>query len=132
MTTNSLTELQFHTSGFVVKVNGVWTENALNQFRDFLQRRGLDPSEDELMAVLRQVQQKYLHGSGCLSICAAKPCRDKIDFDLSDAAVKSSAAQAGMPIWLTGCQGPCKQAPLLSLRVADRSEFFAQVASPCD
>jgi hypothetical protein len=132
MTTNSMTDLQSHASGFIVKVNGVWSENALCQFRDFLQRRGLDPSDDELMLVLRQVQQKYLEGRGCLSICAAKPCRDKIGFDLSDAALKSAATQAGIPIWLTGCQGPCKQAPLLSLRIADRSEFFAQVASTCD
>jgi hypothetical protein len=36
-----------------VKVHGVWTENALNQFRDFLNRRRLDPSDDELMTILR-------------------------------------------------------------------------------
>jgi hypothetical protein len=44
----------------------------------------------------------------------------------------SAAAKTGMPISLTGCQGPCKQAPVLSLRIADRSEFFAQVVSASD
>ena len=39
---------------------------------------------------------------------------------------------AGVPISLTGCQGPCKQAPVLSLRIADGSVFFAQVASLSD
>ena len=132
MFTNSTTELAFHASGFIVKVNGVWTENALNQFRDFLSRRGCRPSDDELMTVLRYAQEKYLDRAGCLSVCAAKPCCDKIGFDLSDDALKAAARKAGMPISLTGCQGPCKQAPVLSLRVADRNEFFAQIASTHD
>ena len=36
MWTSSLDELEFHVSGFIVKVNGVWTEKALDQFRHFL------------------------------------------------------------------------------------------------
>ena len=132
MFTNSTTELEFHASGFIAKVNGGWTENALNQFRDFLTRRGFRPSDDELMTILRCAKEKYLDGPGCLSICAAKPCCDKIGFDLSDAALEAAGTEASMPISLTGCQGPCKQAPVLSLRVADRSEFFAQVASAHD
>lgn len=132
MPTNSTTELQFHASGFIVKVHGTWTDDALNQFHDFLKRRRLNPSDDTLMAILRQAKKKYLDGPACLSVCAAKPCRDKIGFDLSDDALESSATKAAMPISLTGCQGPCKQAPVLSLRIADRSEFFAQVASARD
>jgi hypothetical protein len=132
MPTNSATELQIHALGFIVKVHGTWTEAALNQFRDFLKRRGLDPSDEALMATLRQAREKYLDGPGCLSVCAARPCRDKIGFDLSDGALQSAAAAAGMPISLTGCQGPCKQAPVLALRIADRSEFFAQIASARD
>jgi hypothetical protein len=132
MSTNSTTEIAFHASGFIVQVHGVWTDKALNQFRDFLQRRRLEPSDDELMAIVRAAQEKYLDGPACLSLCAAKPCRDKIAFDLSEATLASAAGAAGMPIALTGCQGPCKQAPVLSLRIADRSEFFAQVASEGD
>ena len=129
---NSTTELEFHAAGFIAKVNGVWTKNALNQFRDFLTRRGFHPSDDELITVLLCAQEKYLDGPGCLSVCAAKPCCDKIGFDLSDEALQAAASQAGMPISLTGCLGPCKQAPVASLRIADRNEFFAQVASADD
>jgi hypothetical protein len=132
MATNSTTELRFHASGFIVKVHGVWTEKALNQFRDSLKLRRLAPSDDELMTILRQAKERYLDGPGRLSVCASEPCRAKIGFDLSDAALESAATEAGMPISLTGCQGPCKQAPVLSLRIADRSEFFAQVASARD
>jgi hypothetical protein len=46
--------------------------------------------------------------------------------------LESAATEAGLPISLTGCQGPCKQAPVLSLRIAERSEFFAQIASARD
>jgi hypothetical protein len=132
MSTYSLTELEFHAAGFIAKVNGVWTEKGLHQFKDFLRSRRLDPSDHELMMTLRQAREKYLNGFGCLSLCAAKPCRDKIGFELSDAALESAAAEAGLPVRLTGCQGPCKQAPILSLRIADRSEFFAQVTSADD
>ena len=37
-----------------------------------------------------------------------------------------------MPVWKTGCQGPCKQAPILSLRAGKRNEIFAQVVSEQD
>ncbi|HVO92176.1 MAG TPA: hypothetical protein VMT22_05015, partial [Terriglobales bacterium] len=77
MPTNPTTELQFHAAGFTVKVNGAWTENSLKQFRDFLKRRRLEPSDDELMTLLGQAKEKYLDGPACLSVCAAKPCRDK-------------------------------------------------------
>jgi hypothetical protein len=129
---NSTNELQFHASGFIVKVHGMWTDEALHQFCGFLKRRGLDPSDEALMTSLRQARDKYFDGPGCLSVCAARPCRDKIGFDLSDDALRSAAAAAGMPISLTGCQGPCKQAPVLALRIAVYSEFFAQIASARD
>jgi hypothetical protein len=116
----------------MVKVHGTWTEKALKHFRISLKLRGLAPSDDELMTILRQAKERYLDGAGRLSVCAAEPCRAKIGFDLSDAALGSAATEAGMPISLTGCQGPCKQAPVLSLRIAERSEFFAQVASARD
>ena len=132
MSTSSLDELEFHASGFIVKVHGVWTEKALDQFRHFLKLRRIEPTDDELTVVLRHAKETYLNGEARLSLCAARPCRDKIEFDISDEALQSSAFAAGVPISLTGCQGPCKQAPVVSLRIADRSEFFAQVGSADD
>src|SRR5215470_16285354 len=68
------------------KVNGAWTEKALDQFSHFLRLRNLAPSDDELMTVLFQAKARYLDGPGHLSLCAAEPCRTKIRFDLSDVA----------------------------------------------
>jgi hypothetical protein len=132
MLTNSTNELEFHAAGFIVKVNGAWTDQALEQFRHFLKLRNLDPSETELLAVLRQSQEAYSHGPARISICGAEPCRAKIGFDVSDAALRRASGETGMPISVTGCQGPCKQAPILSLRVENRGMFFAQVATTDD
>ena len=69
------------------EVNGGWTENALNQFRDFLTWRGFRPSGDELITILRCAKEKYLDGPGCLSIVRR-----------SRAATKS-ASISRMPRW---------------------------------
>ena len=132
MSTEPASDLAFHASGFVVKVNGAWTEDALKQFRHYLKLRHLEPSSDKLAAVLNEAKENYLDGCGRLSICAAAPCRAKIGFDISDRALAAVGDEVGLPVALTGCQGPCKQAPLLSLRIGERSEFFAQVASAQD
>jgi hypothetical protein len=66
MSTNPTTEIAFYAAGFIVQVHGVWTDKALNQFRDFLKRRGLDPSDEALMAALRQAGEEYLDGPGCI------------------------------------------------------------------
>lgn len=124
--------LQFHASGFLIKVHGAWTEQALQQFRHYLRLCGLTPSDEELMTALLQAKEKYLEEFCRISICSGEPCRAKIGFDVSDAALSAASARAGMPISVSGCQGPCKQAPVLSIRIADRSEFFAQVASARD
>ena len=43
-----------------------------------------------------------------------------------------SSNQIGAAIVKTGCQGPCKQAPVLALRIGDKQELFAEVASEED
>ena len=40
--------LEYHAAGFVVRDQGSWTNEALRQFRGYLGRQGLFPSEDEL------------------------------------------------------------------------------------
>jgi hypothetical protein len=130
--TKAATDLEFHASGFMVKVHGSWTDASLKQFRHFLRARRLEPTDDQLMAVLAYAKQQYLKGQCRLSLCNAQPCRAKIGFDTSDDALERVARDLHVPISKTGCQGPCKQAPVISLRVGDRSEMFAQVSSVDD
>ena len=128
----STNELEFHISGFLVKVQGSWTDKALEQFRHFLELRQLCPAKDDLLHLLQRAKDNYFDGNCRLYLCGAAPCRAKINFDASDRALEALSREAGIPISVTGCQGPCKQAPVLSLRVADRSDFFAQVVSSSD
>jgi hypothetical protein len=113
-------------------VQGSWTDKALEQFRHFLELRQLSPSRNELLRRLRQGKKDYFEGECRLYLCGAPPCRTRMDFDTSDSALEALSRETGVPISVTGCQGPCKQAPVVSLRVVDRSDFFAQVVSPSD
>lgn len=123
------TELGFHASGFVVKTAGAWTEAALAQFRHFLKLRRLTPPDDELLAALHRAKQAYTSGPNRFFVCTAQPCCDKANFDISDGELTRLSAEIGAPISKTGCQGPCKQAPLLTLRIGDKQEMFAEVVT---
>jgi hypothetical protein len=129
---DAMADLEFHASGFVAKVGGTWTDTALEQFRDYLTKVGILTSEDELRAVVENAKDKFWQGDCRVFLCNALPCHTKIRFDLSIEALDRSYSEFGVPASLTGCQSPCKQAPVLTLRVGDRSECFAQVASPAD
>ena len=126
------TDLESHASVFVAKVSGEWTDTAFAQFRDYLKKIGIFTSEDELRAVVENAKGKFWQGDCRVFLCNALPCHAKIGFDLSIEALDRSYSELGVPVSLTGCQGPCKQAPVLTLRVGNRSECFAQVASPAD
>ena len=54
-------ELEFHASGFLVKVEGTWTDTALAQFRHFLKLRHLVPPATELQDTLATRQRKVSH-----------------------------------------------------------------------
>jgi len=124
--------LEHHAAGFLVRVQGSWTDEALKQFRGYLGRHGLFALEDELLTALHQVKEQCFDGESRLYICSERPCRDKIQFDSSDRALQSATKGCGVPVSFTGCQGPCKQAPVLSLRVRNRWELLAQVVSDDD
>ena len=123
------TELGFHASGFAVKTEGAWTEAALAQFRHFLKLRHLTPSDSELLGVLQRAKEAYTSCANRLFVCTAQPCCDRAKFDVSDNELTRLSAEIGAPISKTGCHGPCKQAPLLTLRVGNKQEMFAEVVT---
>jgi hypothetical protein len=125
-------ELEFHASGFLVQVKGTWTDAGLAQFRHFLNLRRLWPTTVELADALTLAQEKYFEGKNRLYLCVAQPCCNNISVDISDAALDRLSREVGLPILKTGCQGPCKRAPIVSLRIGERSEMFAQVTTQDD
>jgi hypothetical protein len=89
-------------------------------------------SADQLGDVLQRSKEKYFAGENRLYLCAAQPCCNKVAFDISDDRLDAVSRETGQPISKTGCQGPCKQAPVLSLRLGTRHQTFAQVAGEND
>ena len=126
------TELDFHASGFLVRTQGNWTEGALAQFRHFLKLRHLEPTTDELSQALERAKHEYTLGNQRLYVCAAQPCCNNTGYDVSEPELSRLSNQIGATIVKTGCQGPCKQAPVLALRIGDKQEVFAEVASDED
>lgn len=124
--------LFFHASGFVVKSQGRWSEADLAQFRHFLTLRRLSPTDAELFAALDEAKKNFLHTANRLFICCAQPCRDKLAYDISPDSLAHWQNETGVAISQTGCQGPCKQAPVVSLRVRETVATFAEVASAED
>jgi hypothetical protein len=125
-------ELDFHASGFVARVEGVWTNADLAQFRHFLNLHHLVPTNEELISSIQRATREYLQGDNRLYLCGANPCCNACSFDTSDTALAAAGRMGGLPVSITGCQGQCKHAPVLSLRVGDRSQMFAPVASEDD
>jgi len=101
-------------------------------FAIFLNLRRLSVSDAELPGVLRQARAEYLAGDNRLYLCAAQPCCDQVRFDNSEITLETASREAGLTISKTGCQGPCKQAPILSLRIGERNQMFAEVATEKD
>ena len=124
--------LDFHASGFLVKTEGVWTDVALAQFRHFLKLRRVAPTDDELLTALQRAKENYFSGNHRLYLCAAQPCCDKTGFDAAAGTLDLLGEELGATIVKTGCQGPCKQAPVIALRIGDRQEMFAEVATEKD
>ncbi len=122
-------ELDFHASGFMARVEGVWTNADLAQFRHFLNLHHLVPTDEELIATLQRAKREYLQGDNRLYLCGAHPCCKAYNFETSEAALAAASRMAGLPISTTGCQGQCKHAPVLSLRIRDQSQMFARFAN---
>jgi hypothetical protein len=124
--------LHFHTSGFMARVAGSWTEANLAEFRHFLKLRRLSPSTNELLGALELAKEEYFASSAQLYICDERPCRVRLGYDASDRAMATASRQLGLAIRKTGCQGLCKRAPVSSLRLGQRSQVFTEVVTPGD
>ena len=118
--------------GFVVQVQGSWTEAAVRGWRAELTRQGLTPTEHELTAALTQAQQRFSQGPAHLFLCLGRPCHRRQKFDMSEPALRQGLDESRLLLSTTECQGPCKQAPVATLRVGQRSTMFAQFAQDAD
>jgi hypothetical protein len=118
--------------GFVVQMQGSWTEAAIRGWRAELTRQRLAPTEPELTAALARAQERFLQGPAHLFLCMGRPCHRRQKFDVSDQALRQGLDESRLLLSSTECQGPCKQAPVATLRVGQRSTMFAQFTQDAD
>ena len=118
--------------GFVVQIQGSWTEEAVRGWRAELTRLGLAPTEHELSTALAQAQERFFQGPAHLFLCTGRPCHRRQKFDVSDQVLRQGLDESRLLLSTTECQGPCKQAPVATLRVGQRSTMFAQFAQEAD
>jgi len=125
-------DLAFHASGFIVRVEGTWTNASLARFRHFLRLRRLEPTTEVLLRAIERAKREYLEHPRQLAVCDERPCRDRRDFQLSgDRPINANGLQE-LAVRRTGCQGLCKRAPIASLRVGQRSQVFGEITSASD
>ena len=117
---------------WVVQVQGTWTPEARATLRDRLARQGFALTANELAAALERARQRFATGAAQLFLCMGRPCVQRQKFDTSELALQHAAENCQLPITPTECQGPCKQAPVATLRVGQSSEMFAQFMREAD
>ena len=121
-------DLEAFALGFVVQVQGAWTEEALGGLRAELTRQGYTPTDHEITAALTHAQHHFFQGPAHLFLCMGRPCHRRQKFDVSEQALPQGLDDSRLLLSSTECQGPCKQAPVATLRVGQRSTMFAQFA----
>jgi hypothetical protein len=130
--TDHVPDLDALVLAFVVQVQGTWTPEALTAFQAQLARQGYTPTAGELEAALGRARQRFDTGAAHLFLCMGRPCRQRQKFDSSAPALLRAAETCQLLITPTECQGPCKQAPVATLRVGQRSEMLAQFMREAD
>jgi hypothetical protein len=125
-------ELDLHSFGFMVGVDGGWTDADLAQFRHFLKLRHFTPTEEELSSSLARAKEKYRQGNSHVFLCHAHPCCESCNFDGSKTPLTATSDSVDLRVSTTGCQGHCKHAPVLSLRINTGSQMFGRVVNEND
>lgn len=117
---------------FVVQMQGSWPPEALKTLHTQLARAGCTPTASVLDTALECARQSFTSGAAHLFLCLGRPCRQRQKFDVAAEALQHAAEAAQCRITPTECQGPCKHAPVATLRVGQRCEMFAQFMRDSD
>ncbi len=117
---------------FAVKTQGRWTASDAERLRARLVGRGVIGDGTPLEAALDRSRVWFFDAPAHLFVCGGRPCRERSrDFAGASARLGSCRTDV-LSAGITGCQGPCKHAPVATLRVGERCTVFAQVHDICD
>lgn len=117
---------------FAVRMQGRWTASDAEGLRTRLVGRGVIGDGTALDAALDRARAWFFGTPAHLFVCGGRPCRERSrDFAGLSARLGSCRTDV-LSASITECQGPCKQAPIATLRVGERCTLFAQVHDICD
>lgn len=125
--------MQQEIEAFVVQKQGRWAAPDVVALRRRLTRRGLLEDGADLGEALEAARTWFSASSAQLFVCGGRPCRQRSrDFPGLAKQVESYRGDAPLSVTMTECLGPCKQAPVATLRVGERCTMFAEVYEACD
>jgi hypothetical protein len=108
---------------FAVQRQGRWTVSDVRRLRNRLARRRVDVTGLEI--ALERSRHWFFQHPAHLFVCGGEPCRARAQD--SEGVFARLESHAGLAVSVTACQGPCREAPVGTLRVGERSAMFAQV-----
>ncbi len=108
---------------FAVQRQGRWSASDVRRLRNRLARRRVDVTALEI--ALERSRHWFFQNPAHLFVCGGEPCRARAHD--SEGVFARLESYAGLTVSVTACQGPCRQAPVGTLRVGERCAMFAQV-----
>lgn len=130
--TTTQPDLEALALAFVVQVQGSWTPEAVRDWQAQLVHQGRTPAAQAIEAALARARQRFDEGTAHLFLCMGRPCRQRQKFGTAPEELQRFAVATHCALSTTECQGPCKQAPVATLRVGQRSAMFAQFTQETD
>lgn len=129
---DSQPQLQDLLLAFVVKTQGTWTSEALVPLHQACKQLGLKASDAEFEQALVSAKKTFRDGHSQLFICDGRICRKRRLFNLSSSPSAESLCDAKVGVNFTECQGPCKHAPIATLRTGNSCAMFAEFPREID
>jgi hypothetical protein len=112
----------------VIRTQGNCNQESLDSFLSFWENKKGPLGKPVLDETLAKAKSRFTEGKAHFFICDGAPCK-KINFAFPE---KKAREIKNCRVSLTECQGPCKQAPVATLRVNDDCQLFAQVLGAQD
>lgn len=118
------------TLALIIGSRGQCSNEAVGDLRRYAESKKLVGTTAEFEASLDRARGSFNEGASHLFLCDGKPCHRRRQFNGSAATLQHEAERIGCRITSTACQGPCKEAPVATLRVGRQCEMFTQFSRP--
>jgi hypothetical protein len=110
----------------MVQYQGNDDANTRANLREMLRTRWHIDDEAEQDRALEAVRTLVYRTDACLYLCQGRSCQRQTRFKNGQTDLLRDASRIGIPLISTRCHGPCRQAPIATIRVGKTWELFSQ------